>query len=103
MDHNEFLGVVHKLPSKAVQLTIHNMESLSKYLRGDIKGTRLPIEQREIEWYNKHRDMEQRAKVGEVIIMYFNELGKVVEIDVYSQDYFKVMFDEEGPHENTVN
>lgn len=48
------------------QLTIYNQEELEAWCNGSIKGTKLPVEQREIEIQTLEGD--HRAKVGDFII-----------------------------------
>lgn len=100
MNHAEFKKVSHQLKFFAVDITVDNFESMAKYLGGHVIGTKLPIEKRCIQWWNKCREMEQEASIGEVLVIYLLDSDKVAEIEVYERSFFKVMFNVEGPYEN---
>lgn len=59
---------------------------------GSIKGTKLPRDQQEIEFFCPHRQQEIRAKIGDVIV----ELAPGV-LEVYPLEMFRLIFKDVDP------
>ena len=79
-------------PMMTVRLTPKNLEAVAEWVSGHVKGTKLPPDQRVVEWYDQafSGDTQVTAEVGQYIIKYGINSFSVVNEDTLNKLFTRV-------------
>lgn len=78
-----------RLPQEvnAIQMTIDNIYSIAKWVKGIIKGTELPKEKMLVDIWNKEKDCEIRIQIGDFVIKKENGQFEVMNESDFNKTY----------------
>ena len=81
--------VYYRLPQEinAEQMTVHNIYSVAKWVKGIIKGTELPKSKQCVDYYNKEKQYEVRIEIGDFVIKKENGQFEVMTESDFNKTY----------------
>lgn len=73
----------------AVMVTSETLEIAAEFCNGTIKGTKLPRDQRAIDFFCPYRQTEMRAENSDYIVKYSDKI-----FDVMPKEMFRALFED---------